>query len=394
MKRLFPWLCKFILIPSILLTPAWFAESAIPDDIPTVPYLPLIQDVEFPPSIVRSGGQSHLFYELHLTSFLGREMTLLRVDVLDEAEHSVKSLDQNEIARRLVRAGKQPNPKENCVLDSGSRSVLFLQLSFENKQAVPDALIHRVTVGFRRKGVEHAKLCGVGPAVPVIEAEPLVIAPPVRPGIWLAGNGPGDGPVGHRLSLQAWNGRLVSNQRYALDFMKFGGDRRLVRGKSSINANWTSYGEEVLAVADGVVIEAKDGIVENTPGEEYAVPGDLDNAAGNRLVLKIGPDRYAAYAHLKPHSLRVKTGDQVRKGQALGLIGNSGISDAPHLHFHLINAASFFGGESIPYLFEYFDLLGPYQNPDEQPDKAWSPQSPPSRRHNELPIGDGVIRFF
>jgi murein DD-endopeptidase MepM/ murein hydrolase activator NlpD len=62
--------------------------------------------------------------------------------------------------------------------------------------------------------------------------------------------------------------------------------------------------------------------------------------AGNYVLLDIGGGRFASYAHFQPNSLKVKVGDRVKLGQVLGLVGNSGNSDLPHLHFHITNAAS------------------------------------------------------
>jgi len=42
-------------------------------------------------------------------------------------------------------------------------------------------------------------------------------------------------------------------------------------------------------------------------------------------------------AHLKQDSLRVATGDRVRRGQVLGEVGNSGNSTGPHLHIELLD---------------------------------------------------------
>jgi murein DD-endopeptidase MepM/ murein hydrolase activator NlpD len=76
-----------------------------------------------------------------------------------------------------------------------------------------------------------------------------------------------------------------------------------------------------------------------------------ETVAGNYIVIDIGNDVYAVYGHLIPMSLKVKVGDKVKKGQVIGLIGNSGNSDCPHLHFHLESKSNaFFGGEGIPYL--------------------------------------------
>lgn len=193
--------------------------------------------------------------------------------------------------------------------------------------------------------------------------------------------------------MQPWNGKLVVSQRYAIDFMKFGNDDRLVQGDRSMNAAWHGYGEEVIAAASGVVSDCKDGIIENTPLNEYAVPNTLEFAAGNYVILNIAEGLYAVYAHLKPESLKVKAGDRVHKGEVLGLLGNSGISDAPHLHFHLIDSNSVFGGEGLPFVFEQHELMGPFDQLDDNLDKRWTPDGKSSMRHGEMPMKDVVINF-
>ena len=86
--------------------------------------------------------------------------------------------------------------------------------------------------------------------------------------------------------------------------------------------------------------------------EKRAVPITLDTLGGNMVVVDIGNGRYATFAHLLPKSLRVSVGAKVRRGQVLGLLGNSGNSDAPHLHFHIADGPSPFGSEGVPYIFE------------------------------------------
>jgi murein DD-endopeptidase MepM/ murein hydrolase activator NlpD len=80
------------------------------------------------------------------------------------------------------------------------------------------------------------------------------------------------------------------------------------------------------------------GIPENVPlSPTHAVPMTLETAAGNHVILSLRNGHYAFYAHLQPGSIRIKPGDRVRRGQVLGLLGNSGNSNAPHLHFHISN---------------------------------------------------------
>jgi murein DD-endopeptidase MepM/ murein hydrolase activator NlpD len=63
--------------------------------------------------------------------------------------------------------------------------------------------------------------------------------------------------------------------------------------------------------------------------------------AGNHVVLDIGGGRYVLYGHLALGSLRVRVGDDVRRGQVLGHVGDSGNSDAPHLHLQVQNRPTF-----------------------------------------------------
>ena len=89
-----------------------------------------------------------------------------------------------------------------------------------------------------------------------------------------------------------------------------------------------------------------------------AVPITLETVGGNHVILDIGNGHYAFYAHLQPGSLRVKMGDRVKKGATLGLVGNTGNSTEPHLHFHLADSNSPLGSEGIPYVHETLDVVG------------------------------------
>ena len=86
--------------------------------------------------------------------------------------------------------------------------------------------------------------------------------------------------------------------------------------------SYYSYGKAVLAVADGLVVAARDGLPENIPGHgdafHPAVPITLETVAGNTITLDLGR-QFAYYMHLQPGSLRVKAGDRVRRGQLLAL---------------------------------------------------------------------------
>jgi murein DD-endopeptidase MepM/ murein hydrolase activator NlpD len=42
----------------------------------------------------------------------------------------------------------------------------------------------------------------------------------------------------------------------------------------------------------------------------------------------------------------------VQRGDVLGLLGNSGQSSAPHLHFHVTEGPSLLGANGVPYAFD------------------------------------------
>jgi murein DD-endopeptidase MepM/ murein hydrolase activator NlpD len=56
---------------------------------------------------------------------------------------------------------------------------------------------------------------------------------------------------------------------------------------------------------------------------------------GNVVIVKHSDHVFSLYAHLQPGKFRVKRGAAVKKGNVLGLCGNSGNASEPHLHFQL-----------------------------------------------------------
>jgi murein DD-endopeptidase MepM/ murein hydrolase activator NlpD len=176
--------------------------------------------------------------------------------------------------------------------------------------------------------------------------------------------------------------------------MKLGDEGKPWHDDPKINSNWYSYGMEVLAAADGVVASIKDGIAENTPiSPTRAVPITGDTIGGNTVVLALGNGAFAYYAHLQPGSVRVKPGDRVRRGQVLGLLGNSGNSNAPHLHFHISNDNSL-AGEGLPYVFDSFEVLGTADY-DKVFENGWRPPAGAKVQKlvHEMPAENAAVRF-
>jgi hypothetical protein len=141
---------------------------------------------------------------------------------------------------------------------------------------------------------------------------------------WFVLNGGDTKSVNHHYGNKA--------QKYAFDFTKLKGSKSF-NGSGQYNEDYFCFSEPVLSPADGIVIEAVDGVKDNKPGNGNYLAG-----AGNYLIIKHAKQAYSFIAHLKLGSVRVNAGDKVSSSEQIGLCGNSGTSFAPHLHYHLQNS--------------------------------------------------------
>jgi hypothetical protein len=75
-------------------------------------------------------------------------------------------------------------------------------------------------------------------------------------------------------------------------------------------------------------------------------------------------------------------------------LGNSGSSDAPHLHFHVTDGRSALGSEGVPFIFESVQHRGTVASLDKLiADEPWIPQGGTVVRTREIPMENAVIRF-
>jgi murein DD-endopeptidase len=323
----------------------------------------------------------HLAYELHISSFSKTDLLLEELEVLDGAgDKVIASYKNKDLERNLQhKAGRAGNRN----LPAGKRAVVFIWLDFDGADVLQN-LRHRLRVSapaFPRFGLQ--TVVG-GPTR--VSGEARMIGPPLRGGPWWAANGPSNNS-GHRRTLIAVDGRARIPERFASDWAREeNGD--LFKGDSSKNSSYYGYGAEVLAVSDGTVVSVSDYLVENVPeSETRAVPMNLKSMGGNFIILDIGQQQFAFYAHLQPHSVRVKLGDHVVRGQVLALVGNSGNATGPHLHFQLSDANSELGTEGLPFVIDSLELVGNVSGDD------FKPLAPPEREERVLPLEDDVVRF-
>jgi len=318
-------------------TPAPPATPPSPVTATTFPLgLPLDLRVPLAPTpFTGNDGRTYLAYELHITNMSGRDLMISKVEVINTTT-PVLALDSAALNSAMLGAAGS----DRRTIGAGKRGVVFLWIVMPDGEFTPSSLHHRVTVD--EVSIDAA-------IVTPSTQKPVVIGPPLRGADWVAVNGPGR-DSNHRRALIATEGSARIAQRFAIDWVQMNPGGGTFTGDQKDNRSYRAYGSEVLAVANGSVVATKDGIPENVPGAtSRAVPITSETVGGNHIVLDLGGGRYAFYAHLQPGSLKVKVGDRVTRGQVIGLVGNSGNSTEPHLHFHISDGVSPLGSEGLPY---------------------------------------------
>jgi Peptidase family M23 len=189
-------------------------------------------------------------------------------------------------------------------------------------------------------------------------------------GEWTAVQSPGSRVPSH--------GTDMLGQRYAFDFIRLSARTRRYHEASAVHlllagvptCECLGWDEPVLAVLDGVVVAAVDGVPERervhpvlealrvlrTGLAFRPTPERIAGLLGNHVVVRTG-DLHAVFAHLRPGSVEVAIGQRVRAGEALGRLGHTGNSTSPHLHFQLMDRADPLTARGVPCRFEAYEVL-------------------------------------
>lgn len=303
------------------------------------------------PTPVSSNGRAYLFYEIHLSNLSGDPLTMHGIEVIADGagtSNVIASFGVDVISTVFTAEGFS-RPEGTHQLGPGQSTVAFLCVAFDDRVAIPPALRHRVLL---------SDAVAEGPSVAIVRTPAPVLSRPVTGVGWTAKGHPALDSH-HRTGVFVFDGKAQISRRYAIDWKitrngaTFSGDALDVR-------SYHAYGQKVLAVADGVVFDARDGLPDNIPrtpaGFTPALPVTIDNAAGNFVVVRHGPGQFAFYAHLKPGSVRARKGERVRRGQLLGQIGNSGDARDPHLHFQLTTTPHVMDSEGLPYVLDRYKV--------------------------------------
>ena len=328
------------------------AASAEAPDRPTAILVSPIHEAQ----IVRGDdGKDHVEYELLVVNAFSEPVTLSSVAVLDPAGKELLRIEGGTLAAATQTLfAKTATP----VVPASAAVSVDVDLMLPPDTA-PERVTHRIAYTLKADS-ELALMVGslevAAPEVAINRQPAIVIRPPLNGNGWLATTACCK-PNVHRDERIAIDGvRIETGETFAVDWAKVKNDR-LFDGNGKRVEQYYGFGEDVLAVADGIVVYIHDGMPDETPSV-LMVPKSKSDYGGNNVILEIAPNVFAWYAHLRQGSITVKVGDAVKAGAPIAKLGNTGPSEGPHLHLGLINKPDAIAGRSLPFVFGSFTLVG------------------------------------
>ena len=329
-------------------------SPAVTDPGPTVVTPLLASVIAAPIPVPATDGKVHLAYELQLTNVLNQELTLTSVEVR-AADQNLLNLAGDRLAYWTRVLG---NPVATTKLGPAQSAAVWLDVALDPGATVPRDLVHAIGVSLAQPQppLFPATMTETVAPVTVQTRKPPVIVPPLVGPNWVDANSCCD-MTPHRMALNPLNGQLWAAERFAIDYVQLLPDGRLFNGDKTKPESYPGFGADIHAVADGRVVAVVDDLPEQVPGKS---PGGLplEQYAGNHIVAVLGDGDYALYAHLKTGSIKVHVGDRLSSGQVIASLGNTGNTDGPHLHFHVMSTADPLRSNGLPFVLSSFTLDG------------------------------------
>ena len=376
---------------SVLVLSASPASAVRPDSSAVLSPV-AFQVLNRPSPVMGADNRNHMVYEIQAVN-----QSALGVEIRKIAPRAQGNrLGQPLTGTRLAARTRINSGAAGTTLAPGASAMIFIDASYSSARRRPRAVSHAISLAWpdAENPPEVIRQTFLGVSTRVSRQRPVVLSAPLRGPKWVAANGCCSLNA-HRGATLAIDGTIRVPERFAIDFVQLNGQDRLFNGPQNDLLSYGFFRAPVYAAAPGRVVGIRRNLPEQVPG---ALPPDatIQMAGGNYVVVDIGHGRYAFYAHLATGSLRVRQGQRVRAGQVLGLLGNTGNSDGPHLHFHVMDSPSPLQSNGLPYVFRTFRGQGYLRNVAgiQAGDPADINRSRLRGRYrNALPMEDQVVRF-
>ena len=302
-------------------------------------------------------GKDHLAYELKLTNVLGQDVDLTSLAVMS-GDKTLLTLSGDKLAYWTRVMG---NTAATTTLGPGQNALIWLDVAIERPAdgrpaLTPTSLTHSLGITATKPDLPLVPPTMTETIAPVTvqDRKAVEISPPLAGPNWVDGDSCCD-MGGHRMAVNPIDGGLYAAERFAIDYVQMTPDGKLFNGDKGQLSSYPYYGADIHAVSNGPVVAVVDGLPEQVPGVK-PTGLTLDQYGGNHIVQDIGGGNFAFYAHLKTGSIRVKPGDQLVSGQVIASLGNTGNSDAPHLHFHVMSTPDPLKSDGLPFVVRSFKL--------------------------------------
>lgn len=171
------------------------------------------------------------------------------------------------------------------------------------------------------------------------DGDAIDLAFPLRDGRFLCTDG-GDGARSFLMNYHYGFGQhrasgVNRSMRYAMDVVEVGpGGGESIGFLPRRNDAYRIWEKPLNAPCHGRVVHAVSGVADNT-----AFGANRPYGIGNHVVLRKGDDEYVVLGHMRQGTICVQPGDDVRTGQEIGRVGNSGWTERPHLHMQAMRSA-------------------------------------------------------
>jgi hypothetical protein len=164
---------------------------------------------------------------------------------------------------------------------------------------------------------------------------------------------------GHGMITQggAWNdGHRNRSGMFAIDAIGLTALDAAMVGEGDANEAVAGWGRPILAPAAGKIVIARNDrpdqpVAGVSDPKYYVAEFPQGGDPGNHVVIDHGNGEFSMIAHFQHQSLRVREGDEVKQGQVLGLLGNSGDSSDPHVHHQLQSGPQWTSSDALPHVY-------------------------------------------
>ncbi len=308
-----------------------------------------------PRPVLGTDGKVHLAYELVLTNVVSSSVTINSITARS-GSRDLLALTGDDLKGHFKIFGQAAG---TTTMTNGQSALVWLDVVRDEHASIPKTLTHTVDISVAQPQppIVPATVSEPTPTIEVDRESPIVISSPLAGKRWLDGNSCCE-VTPHRAAVNPINGSLWVPERFAIDYVQLDDQNRMFVGPVTDLASYHYFGADIHAVADGKIVSMTTDQPEQKPG---ANPTGLliDQYGGNNVVQDIGDGHFAFYAHLQPDNpLKLKVGQKLKRSQVLGHLGNTGNTDSPHLHFHIMDSPNPLASNGLPFVIKSFTYRG------------------------------------